>query len=226
MAYEKISYELDGSTAIISFDDATTMNACGIDTAQELLHAFETARKEARCPILTGKGRGFCSGANLGANPGSGTSLSHPGSQPDAGRALETHYNPLILAIQEHPHPVITAVNGAAAGVGCALGLIGDLVICGKSGYFLQAMSWGLVNRVVEDDALMDTAKQIAKQLAEGPTQALALTRKLVWAACDGDFDGALRAERLAQRTAGRTEDFKEGVMAFLGKRKAEFKGK
>ena len=87
-------------------------------------------------------------------------------------------------------------------------------------------MSWGLVNRVVEDDALMDTAKQIAKQLAEGPTQALALTRKLVWAACDGDFDGALRAERLAQRTAGRTEDFKEGVMAFLGKRKAEFKGK
>ena len=139
MAYEKISYELDGSTAIISFDDATTMNACGIDTAQELLHAFETARKEARCTILTGKGRGFCSGANLGANPGSGTSLSHPGSQPDAGRALETHYNPLILAIQEHPHPVITAVNGAAAGVGCALGLIGDLVICGKSGYFLQA---------------------------------------------------------------------------------------
>lgn len=266
MAYEKISYELDGSTAIISFDDPATMNACGVDTAQELLHAFETARNEARCTILTGKGRGFCSGANLGANPGSGTALSHPGSQPDAGRALETHYNPLILAIQDHPHPVITAVNGAAAGVGCALGLIGDLVICGKSGYFLQAfrriglvpdggstyllartigraramemtllgekvpaeqaMAWGLVNRVVEDAELMTTAKQIAQQLAEGPTLALAMTRKLVWAACDGNFDGALRAERLAQRTAGRTDDFKEGVMAFLGKRKAEFKGK
>ena len=65
MAYEKISYELDGNTAIISFNDPSTMNACGIDTAQELLHAFETARNEARCTILTGKGRGFCSGANL-----------------------------------------------------------------------------------------------------------------------------------------------------------------
>jgi 2-(1,2-epoxy-1,2-dihydrophenyl)acetyl-CoA isomerase len=266
MAYEKISYELDGSTAIISFNDPATLNACGIDTAQELLHAFEKAGLEARCTILTGTGRGFCSGANLGANPGGGVSLSHPGSLPDAGRALDTHYNPLVLAIQSHPHPVITAVNGAAAGVGCALGLIGDLVICGKSGYFLQAfrriglvpdggstyllartigrvramemtllgekvhaeqaLAWGLVNRVVEDDALMDTAKQLAKQLAEGPTQALAMTRKLVWDACDGDFKGALRAERLSQRTAGRTEDFKEGVMAFLGKRKAEFKGK
>ncbi|KCZ60057.1 MULTISPECIES: enoyl-CoA hydratase/isomerase [Hyphomonas] len=266
MAYSKISYELDGDTAIISFDDASTMNACGIDTAQELLHAFETAAREARCTILTGKGRGFCSGANLGANPGSGTALSHPGSMPDAGRALETHYNPLILAIQDHPHPVITAVNGAAAGVGCALGLIGDLVICAKSGYFLQAfrriglvpdggstyllartigrvramemallgekipaeqaMSWGLVNRVVEDDALMDTAKQLAKQLSEGPTMALAMTRKLIWSACDGDFEGALRAERLSQRTAGRSEDFAEGVKAFLGKRKAVFKGK
>ncbi len=265
MAYEKISYELDGSTAIISFNDPATMNACGVDTAQELLHAFEKASLEARCTILTGKGRGFCSGANLGTTGGD-TPLSHPGSLPDAGRPLDTHYNPLVLAIQDHPHPVITAVNGAAAGVGCALGLVGDLVICGKSGYFLQAfrriglvpdggstyllartigrvramemtllgekvhaeqaLAWGLVNRVVEDDALLDTAKQLAKQLAEGPTQALAMTRKLVWDACDGDFKGALRAERLAQRTAGRTDDFKEGVMAFLEKRKAVFKGK
>ncbi|KCZ87143.1 enoyl-CoA hydratase/isomerase [Hyphomonas johnsonii] len=266
MAYEKIAYELNGDTAIISFDDAATMNACGVDTAQELLHAFDRASVEARCTILTGKGRGFCSGANLGANPGGGAAPTLPVSGPDAGRALDTHYNPLILAIQDHPHPVITAVNGPAAGIGCAIGLMGDLVVCGKSGYFLQAfrriglvpdggstyllartigraramemtllgekvhaeqaLAWGLVNRVVEDDALMDTALQLAAQLAAGPTRALALTRKLVWDACDGDFKGALRAERLAQRTAGRTSDFAEGVKAFLEKRKAQFKGK
>ena len=54
--YEKISYERDGDIAIIAFDDDKTLNACGVDTAIELLHALEVAAKEARCTILTGKG--------------------------------------------------------------------------------------------------------------------------------------------------------------------------
>ncbi|MFN7056365.1 enoyl-CoA hydratase/isomerase [Hyphomonas sp.] len=264
-AYQKISYELKDNVAIIAFDDDKTLNACGVDTAIELLHAFEVAAKEARCTILTGKGRGFCSGANLGGM-GAGPEIAHPGSQPDAGKALDAFYNPLVTAIREHPHPVITAVNGAAAGVGCAIGLMGDLVVCAKSAYFLQAfrriglvpdggstwllartigrvramemallgekvpaetaMSWGLVNRVVEDDALMATALELAGKLAAGPTVALALTRKLMWEASEADFGAALHGERVAQRTAGRTEDFREGVTAFLQKRPAEFKGK
>ena len=109
--YEKISYERDGDIAIIAFDDDKTLNACGVDTAIELLHAFEVAAKEARCTILTGKGRGFCSGANLGGM-GSGPAIAHPDSPPDAGKALDAFYNPLVTAIREHPHPVITAVNG------------------------------------------------------------------------------------------------------------------
>lgn len=266
MTYSKISYERKGDIAIIAFDDEKTLNACGIDTAQELLHAFETAADEARCTILTGKGRGFCSGANLGAGPGSAPALNHPGSKSDAGRALDTHYNPLVTAIRAHPHPVITAVNGAAAGVGCAIGLMGDIVICGKSGYFLQAfrriglvpdggstyllaktigrvramemalfgekvpaeqaLAWGLVNRVVDDAALLPTALEMAEKLASGPTEALALTRRLIWDACDADFGPALHAERMAQRKAGRTGDFAEGVTAFLQKRKAVFQGK
>lgn len=264
MGYEKISYERDGKIAIISFDDAATLNACGVDTAQELLHALEVAADEARCTILTGKGRGFCSGANL-SGMGSGPELNHPGSKPDAGRALDTHYNPAIFAIREHPHPVITAVNGAAAGVGCAFGLMGDLVICGESAYFLQAfrriglvpdggstfllaktigrvramemallgekvpaakaLEWGLVNYVVEDDKLMETAKMYAQKMADGPTLTLAMTRELVWAATEGNLSDALKAERNQQRLAGRSNDFKEGVKAFLEKRPAEFTG-
>jgi 2-(1,2-epoxy-1,2-dihydrophenyl)acetyl-CoA isomerase len=264
-AYQKISYELKDNVAIIAFDDDKTLNACGVDTAIELLHAFEVAAKEARCTILTGKGRGFCSGANLGGM-GSGPEIAHPGSQPDAGKALDAFYNPLVTAIREHPHPVITAVNGAAAGVGCAIGLMGDLVVCAKSAYFLQAfrriglvpdggstwllartigrvramemallgekvpaetaMGWGLVNRVVEDGELMTTALELAGRLASGPTVALALTRKLMWEASEAEFGAALHGERVAQRTAGRTEDFREGVTAFLQKRPAEFKGK
>lgn len=265
MAYTKISYELKGDIAIISFNDPSTLNACGVDTAQEMLHAFEVAADEARCTILTGAGRGFCSGANLG--PGQlGVQLSHEGSKPDAGRALTTHYNPLMQAIREHPHPVISAVNGPAAGVGCSLALAGDIVLCAESAYFLQAfrriglvpdggstwllartigrvramemalfgdkvpaekaLEWGMVNRIVADDALMSTAMKMAEKLATGPTIALSLARDLIWKACESDFDEAIYDERIAQRTAGRTDDFKEGVSAFLQKRPAEFKGK
>jgi len=265
MAYTKISYELKGDIAIISFNDPSTLNACGVDTAQEMLHAFEVAADEARCTILTGAGRGFCSGANLG--PGQlGVQLSHEGSKPDAGRALTTHYNPLMQAIREHPHPVISAVNGPAAGVGCSLALAGDIVLCAESAYFLQAfrriglvpdggstwllartigrvramemalfgdkvpaekaLEWGMVNRIVADDALMSTAMEMAEKLATGPSVALSLARDLIWKACESDFDEAIYDERIAQRTAGRTDDFKEGVSAFLQKRPAEFKGK
>ncbi|MCL4159294.1 UNVERIFIED_CONTAM: hypothetical protein GTU68_040552 [Idotea baltica] len=194
---------------------------------------------------------------------GNGPKLSMDGMKPDAGRALDTHYNALVREIRHHPHPVITAVNGAAAGVGCAIALMGDLVVCGKSGYFLQAFrriglvpdggssyllaktigrvramemallgekvhadeakEWGLVNKVVEDDALMDAAMEYAEKIATGPTKTLAITRDLVWKAVDGDFNSALQAERFAQREAGRGGDFKEGVQAFLEKRKADF---
>jgi 2-(1,2-epoxy-1,2-dihydrophenyl)acetyl-CoA isomerase len=262
MAYEKISYELKGDIAIIAFDDAKTMNACGMDTCMELLHAIEKAADEARCTILTGNGRGFCSGANL-SGMGSGPKLNLDGMKPDAGRGLDTHYNAVVREIRHHPHPVITAVNGAAAGVGCAIALMGDLVVCAKSGYFLQAFrriglvpdggstyllaksigrvramemallgekvhadeakDWGLVNKVVEDDALMDTAMEYAAKIATGPTKSLAITRDLVWKAVDSDFNGALQAERYAQRDAGRGADFAEGVKAFLEKRPAEF---
>ena len=263
MSFEKITYEVEDDIAVIAFNDPKTMNAAGVDTVDEMSLALEKAGDDARCTIITGNGRGFCSGANLSGNMGGGAKSER---KPDAGRELDRLYNPFIKAIRMHPHPVITAVNGAAAGVGCSIALAGDFIVAAESAYFLQAfrriglvpdggstyllartigrvramemallgekipaeqaMSWGLVNRVVEDDALMDTAKQLAKQLSEGPTMALAMTRKLIWSACDGDFEGALRAERLSQRTAGRSEDFAEGVKAFLGKRKAVFKGK
>ena len=143
---------------------------------------------------------------------------------------------------------------------------MGDLVVAGKSAYFLQAfrriglvpdggstyllartigrvramemallgeklpaetaLEWGLVNRVVDDADLMKTAKELAVKLATGPTVALSLARQQIWAACDADFGAALHGERMAQRAAGRTEDFREGVTAFLQKRPAEFKGK
>lgn len=136
MSFSKITYDVTDSVATITFNDPATMNAAGIDTAQELLLAFEMAADEARATILTGNGRGFCSGANLS---GSGPAGAPARGKPDAGKALDQYYNPLIAVMREHPHPIITAVNGAAAGVGCSIALMGDLILAADNAYFLQA---------------------------------------------------------------------------------------
>lgn len=262
MDFEKITYAVEDQIATITFNDPGTMNAAGVDTAAEVLLALEVAAKEARATILTGTGRGFCSGANLSG--GLGGSAKSQGA-PDVGKMLDSVYNPLVSAMREHSHPIVTAVNGAAAGVGCSIALMGDLIVCAESAYFLQAfrriglvpdggstyllartigrartmemtllgdklpaakaLEWGLVNEVVADGALMSTARDLAGRLATGPTIALAMTRKLVWAGLEDSWESQLHAERVAQRTAGRTADSKEGVMAFLEKRPANFTG-
>jgi 2-(1,2-epoxy-1,2-dihydrophenyl)acetyl-CoA isomerase len=161
--------------------------------------------------------------------------------------------------------PIITAVNGAAAGVGMSLALMGDLVVAAKSAYFLQAftriglvpdggstwllprligvararelsllaerlpaetaLTWGLINRVVEDASLMDEALKLAQRLANGPTRAIAMSRKLYWESLSNTYEEQLDLERRSQEEAGRTQDFTEGVAAFLQKREAKFKG-
>ena len=259
MTFKKIAYSAKDEIATIALDDPKTLNAAGIDTIEELTLALEQAADEARCTVITGNGRGFCSGANLTT-----TNADRPKGKPDAGKVLDTHYNPFIKAMRTHPHPIITAVNGAAAGFGCSIALMGDFIIAGESGYFLQAfrriglipdggstfllprmigrakamemtlfgdkvfadqaLEWGLINCVVPDEQLMEETYKYAQRLADGPTQALALIRDLVWQAEDNDFDSQLQAERYAQRTAGRQPDFEEGVNAFLEKRPANFR--
>jgi 2-(1,2-epoxy-1,2-dihydrophenyl)acetyl-CoA isomerase len=265
--YQKIKVRRDGAVAIITMSDPATMNAAGIDTAGELLHAFKDASggpAKARAIVLTGEGRGFCSGANLSNSPGGGGNLDVDG-KPDAGSALETVYNPLVTFIREMPTPLVTAVNGAAAGVGCSLALLGDLILAAEGAYFLQAftriglvpdggstyllprmigraramemvllaeriparqaLEWGLINRVTADADLMSEALKLAHALANGPAS-LGLSRQLIWASQDNDWASQLHRERLAQREAGKSGDFAEGVSAFLQKRPAAFSGR
>jgi len=268
MVYEKIKVSLNDGIAVICLADPATLNAAGLDTMAELRAAFAAfARQDsgARCVILTGEGRGFCSGANLSGGGGSGGAASADPEGPDSGSALETVYNPFMTSLRDYPIPIVTAINGAAAGVGCSLALMGDIIVAGESAYFLQAfrriglvpdggstyllprligkaralemallgekipaktaLDWGLVNRVVPDEELMSTAHVIARSLAEGPW-ALGSIRKLIWESLDNQWLQQLHAERVAQRTAGRTSDFREGVMAFLQKRVAVFSRK
>ncbi len=87
------------------------------------------------------------------------------------------------------------------------------------------AERWGMVYKVVEDDALMVEAMAIASKLAHGPTQSLTLIRRMTKASFENNLTAQLRLERISQKTAGETTDHIEGVAAFLTKRPAAFTG-
>lgn len=138
--YETIIVERDGPILTITLNRPERMNACSLDMADEINDALSMAG-DARCLIITGAGRGFCSGADLSAR-GERSISGGEGSYV----ALTRHYNPLMMNLARLNMPIITAVNGAAAGVGCSIGLCGDFVLAGQSGYFLQAfVNIGLV---------------------------------------------------------------------------------
>jgi 2-(1,2-epoxy-1,2-dihydrophenyl)acetyl-CoA isomerase len=88
-----------------------------------------------------------------------------------------------------------------------------------------QALAWGLINRCVPADQVMPTAMELARRLANGPAS-LGLTRRLILEGLDGDWETQLQAEAAAQGAAGRTEDFREGISAFLDKRAPVFRGR
>lgn len=135
MAYAKVKYALEGAVAVITLNDPSTLNAAAVDMVLELADAAKRAAGEARAVVLTGEGRGFSSGAKLG---GDRPPLGEDG-KVDLGKALEEAYNPFMSQLRDLPIPLVTAVNGAAAGVGCSIALMGDMILAGESAYFLQA---------------------------------------------------------------------------------------
>ena len=129
-----VDYELNGYVAVVTLNDPATLNALTPEVVESLHESANRAAREARAMLLCGAGRGFCSGWNLGAmgaQPDEGP--------PDAGLALEAFVNPFMRALRDLPIPWISAVHGAAAGVGASIALAADLIVAGESAYFLQA---------------------------------------------------------------------------------------
>jgi 2-(1,2-epoxy-1,2-dihydrophenyl)acetyl-CoA isomerase len=131
------------AATVITLDRPQAMNAVDPQLGADLLRALETAAAddEVRAVLLTGAGRAFSSGADLkaGFDP-------TPAGHPDVGRALRERYHPIITAIRTMPKPVVAAVNGPAAGIGCSFALACDLVLAAESAYFLLAfVNIGLV---------------------------------------------------------------------------------
>jgi 2-(1,2-epoxy-1,2-dihydrophenyl)acetyl-CoA isomerase len=101
-----------------------------------------------------------------------------------------------------------------------------ELSLLGEKLSAEKALEWGLVNRVCDDGALMSEARGVAERLAQGPTRAFALMRKAYWASLDNSYERQLDLEADLQSEASVTQDFREGVAAFLEKRPAKFTGK
>ena len=264
MQFKHVTLDFDGPVAILKLDHPEVMNAVSMDMLGglgEALDAVDDRRSEVRCLVMTGAGRAFCAGANL-----QGRDNQKPGSRSNAGVTLETGYHPFLRRLRNLHCPIVTSVNGAAAGAGMSFALMGDMILCARSAYFLQAfrriglvpdcgstwllprlvgkarsvelslmgerlpaekaLEWGLVNRVYDDAALTEETMKLAHELANGPTIALSLIRRLYWESSDNSFEDQLDLEQQMQRRAGAAEDFKEGVTAFLEKRPAKFKGK
>jgi 2-(1,2-epoxy-1,2-dihydrophenyl)acetyl-CoA isomerase len=137
MSYDTILFSVDGGIARLTLNRPDKLNSFNMQMHGEVRHALgRLSGSEARVLVLTGAGRGFCAGQDLGDR------AVTPGSQGvDLGESIDMYYKPLVLALHALPMPVIAAVNGVAAGAGANIALACDLVIAASSASFVQAFS-------------------------------------------------------------------------------------
>lgn len=130
----KLLYKLENDVAVISLNQPEIMNAISPDFARELESAIDRASSEARAIALLGSERAFSAGANLKSDR-----FDDDSGEIDLGLNLEEVYNPFLKKLIELPIPLIVGVRGAAAGIGCSIALMGDIIVAGRSAFFLQA---------------------------------------------------------------------------------------
>ncbi|MFJ4290363.1 enoyl-CoA hydratase-related protein [Cupriavidus sp. NPDC089707] len=257
-----VLYQASAGVATLTLNRPDVLNAMNADLMRDLREGVDRAAADAdvRAVLITGAGRGFCAGADLAARQSGGNGLQ------DSGQMLRERYHPIILALRQMPKPVITAVNGVAAGAGMSLALAGDVVLAGRSASFLQAFSKiglipdagstyflpryagemraralailaekidaeeahriGLVWKVHDDATLQDEAGKLAHHLATMPTLAYGMIKEALNQSFGNDLAAQLEVEATLQSRASRSEDCKEGVAAFVEKRKPQFKGR
>ena len=256
---DHILTERRGDVLVLTLNRPDRLNAAPPAMFEELRAALGDTGG-ARAVLLTGAGRAFCSGADVG---GGALGSDDPGNT--TFRALTESYNPTMLALAGLDVPVVSAVRGPAAGIGCSLALAADFCVASETGYFLQAfvniglvpdggaswmlprligraratemmmlgekvpaaraLEWGMIQKVVADEALDGDAFALAERLAAGPTRAYGAIRRQLHEGYAGGYEEAMMREAENQRDMRGTADAHEGGRAFLEKRKAMFEG-
>jgi 2-(1,2-epoxy-1,2-dihydrophenyl)acetyl-CoA isomerase len=256
MGWQWITVEAANGVTTITLNRPEVMNALNRGLRAEVTEALRAAHA-GRVIVLTGAGRAFCSGQDLGDAQSLGA--------VDFEAVLRDEYVPMIRAITDAPVPVIAAVNGVAAGAGANLALACDLVIACESASFIQAFAriglipdaggtsflprrvglqramgaallaepvparqaeaWGMIWEAVPDDRFTEVVAARAAQLASGPTGAYAALKRALRGAFEQDLETQLALEAELQGACGASADFREGVAAFLEKRRPRFVG-
>jgi 2-(1,2-epoxy-1,2-dihydrophenyl)acetyl-CoA isomerase len=259
MAYETIAFSLDGAVARLTLNRPDRLNSFTVQMHEEVADALGQL-DDARVLVITGAGRGFCAGQDLGDR------AVAPGEAVDLGHSVESYYNPLIRRITALPFPVIARVNGVAAGAGANIALACDIVIAAKSAKFIQSFAaiglipdsggtwvlprlvgqaralglaltaeplpaekaalWGLIWKAVDDEALDAEVDGLALKFASAPTRGLARIKTMIRESWGHSLDEELDLQRDAMRELGFSDDYREGVAAFMEKRIPRFTGR
>lgn len=253
-----ILFDIKDQVAFITLNRPDKLNAFDREMALLLQEKLDECKSNTiRCVYITGTGKAFSAGQDLAevANP----------NGPGMRRILSEQYNPIVTRIRKLEKPVVTAVNGVAAGAGANIALCSDIVVAAESASFIQAFSkiglipdsggthtlprligWqkasalmmlgekvtaadaermGMIYKVFPDETFLESSKNIAAYLAQMPTKGLAYTKQVLSMSFTTSFEEQLHDEDIFQQRAAQTSDYKEGVNAFLEKRKPRFTG-
>lgn len=257
--YGTVTIERQGAVAIVSMNRPNALNAFNADLRRELTLAVEEINADdvVRVAILTGAGRAFSAGADLSEKAGPNASVIDQ---------LNNEYKPVLMSICSAPKPWISAVNGAAAGIGSAFAMNCDLTVMAQDAYIYQAFAaiglipdggatWhlartlgrkrayelivsgekvgaekclqlGLCNRVATNENLLSDTISWAQELAAKSPLSLRYAKQALNDAMDCSVDETISNEALLQDICVASEDAREGVVAFMQKRPADWKGR